>query len=138
MKTLFITVIFLCVCSVAKSQNIYYTPFIEGTPHQPQQRTQKIRSTAYHVDNNGKYIKLPIQVTVTTYIHPAGNTTQEIKVTSYYRDTGLGGQWENIPYSGVPVQQCQSILGDQMEQSFMFKVQLYLIDLCGGWFYFDL
>ena len=35
---------------------------------------------------------------------------------------------------GAPVQQCQSIYGNEMEQSFMFKANLPVI----GWVYFDL
>lgn len=88
---------------------------------------------SYQVDYNGNYTKIPIQVTVTTYIHPTGDTSQEVKVTSYYRSNGYGGQWENCMY-GANVQQCQSIYGNEMEQSFMFKANLPMI----GWIYFDL
>ena len=42
-------------------------------------------------------------------------------------------QWENCMY-GANVQQCQSIYGNEMEQSFMFKANLPMI----GWIYFDL
>lgn len=135
MKKFIITTVLLCVCSFAKSQDLTYRPFFRDSPHQnqTQQQTQKLRTTAYHVDYNGNYTKIPIQVTVTTYIHPTGNTSQEVKVTSYYRSNGYGGQWENCAY-GAPVQQCQSIYGNEMEQSFMFKANLPMI----GWVYFDL
>lgn len=140
MKKFLITIIFLCVCCFAKSQDITYTPFFRDAPrqnrqqYQPQQQTQRLRTTAYHVDNNGNYVKIPIQVTVTNYVYPTGYTSQEVKVTSCYQDTGFGGQWENCVY-GAPVQQCQSFSGDEMEQSFMFKANLPMII---GWAYFDL
>ena len=139
MKKLLITTIFFCICGIAKSQNMTYTPFFRETPrqnqqqYQPQQQTQKLRATAYQVNYNGELTKIPIQITVTTYIHPTRNVSQEIKVTSYYRNNGYGGQWENCMY-GAPVQQCQSIYGNEMEQSFMFKANLPMI----GWVYFDL
>ncbi len=139
MKKLLITIILLCVCSFAKSQDITYRPFFRDTPrqnrqqYQPQQQTQRFRATAYHVNYNGNYTKIPIQVTATTYAHPTGNTSQKVKVTSYYRSNGYGGQWENCAY-GAPVQQCQSIYGNEIEQSFMFKANLPMI----GWVYFDL
>ncbi|MBS5475195.1 MULTISPECIES: hypothetical protein [Bacteroidales] len=139
MKKFLIATIFLCACGVAKSQNLTYTPFFRDSPrqnqqqHQPQQQSQRLRATAYQVDYNGNYTKIPIQVTVTTYIHPTGDTSQEVKVTSYYRSNGYGGQWENCMY-GANVQQCQSIYGNEMEQSFMFKANLPMI----GWIYFDL
>lgn len=135
MKKVLVTTVLLCICGLVKSQNITYTPFLRDSPHQnqPQQQTQRLRTTAYHVDYNGDYTKIPIQVTATTYIHPTGNTSQEVKVTSYYRSNGYGGQWENCMY-GAPVQQCQSIYGNEMEQSFMFKANLPMI----GWVYFDL
>ena len=88
MKKFLITTIFLCVYGVAKSQNLTYTPFFRDTPrqnqqqYQPQQQTQRLRTTAYQVDYNGNYTKIPIQVTVTTYIHPTGDTSQEVLVTS--------------------------------------------------------
>ena len=133
MKKLLFTVLFICACGFAKSQNITYTPFIQGEAQHTQQQTQRLRATAYQVDNNGNYIKIPIQVTETTYIHPTGNTSQEIKVTSYYHNDGYGGRWENCIY-GATVQQCRPIFGDEMEQSFMFKANLPMI----GWIYFDL
>lgn len=135
MKKLFFTVFFICICSIICAQNITYTPFFRDSPNQAQQQkqTQKYRTTAYHVDYNGNYIKIPIQVTVTTYIHPTGDRSQEIKVTAFYRSNGYGGQWENCMY-GVPVQKCQPIYGNEMEQSFMFKANLPMI----GWIYFDL
>lgn len=135
MKTLFLTCIFICACGFVKSQNLTYTPFFRDSPRQsqPQQQSQRLRTTAYNIDYNGNYIKIPIQVTVTTYIYPTGNTSQEIKVTSYYCSNGYGGGWKNCIY-GAPVQQCQSIYGNEMEQSFMFKADLPMI----GWVYFDL
>lgn len=145
MKKLLITTIFLCACCAVKSQDLTYKPFFRDTPnqnqqqyqsqqqYQTQQQIQKLRATAYQVDYNGNYTKVPIQVTVTTYIYPTGNTSQEIKVTSYYRSNGYGGQWENCMY-GASVQPCQSIYGNEMEQSFMFKANLPMI----GWVYFDL
>lgn len=135
MKKLILTAIFVCVCSFAKSQDLTYRPFFRDSPqqNQTQQQTQRLRTTAYQVDNNGNYIKIPIQVTATTYIYPTGNTSQEVKVISYYRSNGYGGQWENCAY-GATVQQCQSIYGNEMEQSFMFKANLPMI----GWVYFDL
>lgn len=137
MKNLILTVIFICTCNVAKSQlhQIYYTPFFQDTPLQNQQQTQPskqtqiLRATAYQTD----YTKIPIQVTVTTYVYPVGGSYQEGNVTSYYLNNGFGGQWENC-MSGVTVQQCQSIFGNEMEKSFMFKANLPMI----GWIYFDL
>ena len=135
MRKFIVTTVLLCICGLVKSQNITYTPFFRDSPHQsqPQQQTQRLRATAYQVDNNGNYIKIPIQVTETTYIHPTGNTSQEIKVTSYYHNDGYGGRWENCIY-GATVQQCRPIFGNEMEQSFMFKANLLRI----GWIYFDL
>lgn len=136
MKKLLFVALFICAFNFAKSQNITYTPFFRDTPqqqYQPQQQTQRLRTTAYQVDYNGNYTKIPIQVTATTYIYPTGDTSREIKVTSYYRSNGYGGQWENCMY-GATVQQCQSIYGNKMEQSFMFKANLPMI----GWVYFDL
>ena len=94
MKKLFFTAFFICICSVIWTQNITYTPFFRDSPNQAQQQnqTQKYRTTAYHVDYNGNYIKIPIQVTATTYIHPTGDRSQEIKVTAFYRSNGYGGQ----------------------------------------------
>ncbi|WP_302605621.1 hypothetical protein [uncultured Alistipes sp.] len=137
MKKLLFVAFFICAFNFANSQNITYTPFIRGdtdqSQHQTRQQTQKLRATAYQVDYNGNYTKIPIQVTVTTYFHPTGDTSQEVKVTSYYRSNGYGGQWENCMY-GAQVQQCQSMLGNGLEQSFMFKANLPMI----GWVYFDL
>ncbi len=139
MKKLLFVALFICAFNCAKSQNLTYTPFFRDTPSQnqqqyhPQQQTRKLRATAYQIDYNGNYTKIPIQITVTVYIHPTGDTSQEIKVTSYYRNNGYGGQWENCMY-GAPVQQCQSIYGNKMEQLFMFKANLPMI----GWVYFDL
>lgn len=139
MKRLLITTTFLCICGIVKSQDITYTPFFRDSSrqnrqqYQPQQQTQKLRTTAYQVDYNGCYIKIPIQVTVTVYIYPTGDTRQDVKVMSYYRSNGYGGQWVNCMY-GANVQQRQSIYGNEMEQSFMFKPNLPMI----GWVYFDL
>lgn len=133
MKKLFFTAFFICICSVICAQT--YTPFFRDSPNQTQQQqhAQKYRATAYQIDYNGNYIKIPIQVTVTTYTHPTGDYSQEIQVTAFYRSNGYGGQWENCMY-GAPVQKCQSIYGNELEQSFMFKANLPMI----GWIYFDL
>ena len=133
MKKLFFITFFSCICGIICAQT--YTPFFRDSPNQTQQQeqTQEYRATAYQMDYNGNYIKIPIQVTVTTYTYPTGNCSQEIKVTAFYRSNGYGGQWENCMY-GVPIQKCQSIYGNNMEQSFMFKANLPMI----GWIYFDL
>lgn len=139
MKKLFFTTLFICVCNFIHAQNITYTPFFRDAPNQnqqqyrPQQQNQILRSTAYQTDYNGNYIKIPIQVTVITYIHPTGDINQEVKVTSYYQSNAYGGQWMKCGY-GASIQKCQSIYGNKMEKSFMFKANLPMI----GWIYFDL
>lgn len=139
MKSIIFSVFFICICSCVNAQDVTYTPFFRDTPsqyqqqYQPQRQSQTLRATAYQVDYNGNYTKIPIKITVTTYIYPTGNTRQEAKVVSYYRDNGYGGQWENCMYK-TPIQQCQSIYGNKMEQSFMYKANLPMI----GWVYFDL
>lgn len=154
MKKLFLFLAFACCGYSVSAQDMTYRPFFrESTPtptyqsqsgynnnaprqyqqNQPQQQSQKLRATAYQLDSEGDYIKIPIQVTVTTYIYPTGDSRQEAKVTSYYRNNGYGGQWKNCTY-GVALQECQSVYGNEMEQSFMFKANLPLI----GWIYFDL
>lgn len=138
MKNLILTAIFICIFSLAKSQSlhgIYYSPFFQDEPLQnqqqiePQKQTQILRATAYQAD----YTKIPIRVTITTYIYPVGGSYQEGNVTSYYLNNGFGGQWENCSF-GASVQQCQSTFGNEMEKSFMFKANLPMI----GWIYFDL
>lgn len=153
MKKLFLFLAFACCGYCVSAQDLTYRPFFrESTPkptdqsqwgynnnaprqyqqNQPQQQSQKLRATAYQLNSEGDYIKIPIQVTITTYIHPTGNSG-EAKITSYYRNSGYGGQWETCMY-GVALQECQSVYGNEMEQSFMFKANLPLI----GWIYFDL
>lgn len=74
MKKLLFVALFICAFNFAKSQDITYTPFFRDTPrqnqqqYQPQQQTQRLRATAYQIDYNGNYTKIPIEVTVTTYL----------------------------------------------------------------------
>lgn len=151
MKKLFLFLAFACCGYFVSAQDMTYRPFSrESTPTpmpqhqqnyyqpQPQQRktrgeNQTGRTTAYQTDQNGDYVKIPIKITVTTYTYPTGDIRQEVNVTSYYRNNGYGGQWENCMY-GAPIQKCQSVYGNEMEKSFMFKANVPMI----GWVYFDL
>ncbi|MCH5329484.1 MAG: hypothetical protein J1E04_00870 [Alistipes sp.] len=145
MKKLIFTVLFLLVCHISKAQ---YTPFFRDDVRRPQSygqsydqnyggrpqtQTQNLRTTAYQVDYNNNYTKIPIIVTITTHIWPiTGDRSQNMKVTSYYHNT-FGGQWQNCMDGGL-VQKCNSTYGNKMEQSFMYKANIPLIGLV----YFDL
>lgn len=152
MKSLFLFLAFVCGGFCVSAQDLTYRPFFrESTPTpmpQPQQNyyqppqqkrrqteveSQIGRVTAYQTDQNGDFIKIPLKITITTYTYPTGDIRQEVKVTSYYSNNGYGGQWENCMY-GAPIQKCQSVYGNEMEQSFMFKANVPMI----GWVYFDL
>lgn len=150
MKSLFLFLAFVCGGYCVSAQDLTYRPFFrESTPtpqpqqdyYQPRQQerrqteveSQTGRVTAYQTDQNGDFIKIPIKITITTYTYPTGDMRQEVKVTSYYRNNGYGGQWENCMY-GAAIQKCQSIYGNEMEKSFMFKSNVPMI----GWIYFDL
>lgn len=147
MKKILLTIIFMCSYCIAKSQ-MTYTPLFRDDVRsqqqyqqqsQPQYRNetqtqrQNIRTTAYYIDNNGDYIKIPIIVTITTYIHPTGNSSQVAKVTSYYSSFGIGGRWENLAYDGAEVKKNNPIVGG-LEQSFMYNAYLPM----AGIVYFDL
>lgn len=152
MKTFFLFLTFVCGGYCVSAQDMTYRPFFrESTPtpipqpqqnyYQPRQQERRQtevesqigRVTAYQTDQNGDFIKIPLKITITTYTYPTGDIRQEVNVTSYYRNNGYGGQWENCMY-GAPIQKCQSVYGNEMEQSFMFKANVPMI----GWVYFDL
>lgn len=151
MKTFFLFLAFVCGGYCVSAQDMTYRPFFrESTPtpmpqpqqnYQPRQQERRQtevesqigRVTAYQTDQNGDFIKIPLKITITTYTYPTGDIRQEVNVTSYHRNNGYGGQWENCMY-GAPIQKCQSVYGNEMEQSFMFKANVPMI----GWVYFDL
>ena len=156
MKHSFIIIVtLLAIIAVdANAQGLVYTPFIPKQSSssydiggesggysssrsrsgyaRPSQQTQTIRTTAYFVDYNGDYYKVPIHVEYTVY----SNGATSLSVTEQYESNGFGGQWKRL-LSPARVTSCQSIManGDtaELERSFMYKAMVGT-----KWYYFDL
>jgi hypothetical protein len=88
------------------------------------QYVETIRATAYRVDSNGQYIKLPIKVQ---------QQSSYYFVVERYNTTGMG-QWEKIS-NPAQVQKCmRNYYNDNdIENMFMYKALIGTT-----WYYFDL
>lgn len=145
MKRILLIVSFAFVSIVANAQ-IVYQPFIpnesrsrtQGTDNPVYQsyeqartaQTQTMRATAYAIDSDGDYVKVPIQITATTYSY--GGRTME--VTSYYGEKGWGDRgWIKCAYA-ASIKKCDTIWGNEMDKRFMYKANIPHV----GWVYFDL
>lgn len=131
MRKIACTIISLIVAISAYAQ-IGYSPSYNSRQQQqaaPQQNTENYRTTAYSVDYQGNYIKMPIVVRVSDN----GYGGIYLSVVQKYVNTGFGGRWEKI-YSGATVSKCTSFIGaNNLESNFMYKA---IIDT-KTW-YFDL
>lgn len=91
-----------------------------------------MRTTAYHVDYNGNYYKVPIRVEYTVYSNGASSLT----VAEQWEANAAGGQWRRIS-SPARVVGCQAITANgitaELERSFMYKAMVGTV-----WYYFDL
>lgn len=108
---------------------LHYTYTPDG--YSPQESSQTYRATAYY-ESQGEYVKLPIQVTVTT-VEYYGGRDQMVQVSAYYTNYGYGGNWTSCQ---ARVQQCQHGYwnsNNRLEQSFMYKACIGMT-----WVYFDL
>lgn len=145
MKRILLIVSFAFVSIIANAQ-IVYQPFIpndsrsrtQGTDNPVYQsyeqtrtaQTQTMRATAYAIDSDGDYVKVPIQITATTYSY--GGRTME--VTSYYGERGWGNrEWIKCAYA-ASIKKCDTIWGNEMDKRFMYKANIPYV----GWVYFDL
>lgn len=85
-----------------------------------QPRVQVVATTAYSVDYNGNYVKMPVRVQITDN----GFGGVSMRVVEKYISTGFGGRWSKI-YSGSDVRQCTPLASmNQLEKSFMFKATI--------------
>jgi hypothetical protein len=156
MKHSFIVLLvaFMAMMSMeANAQGLVYTPFIpqqsssadfgswgsdsgysrqRSGGYRPSYQTQTIRSTAYYVNYDGDYQKVPIRVEYTVYSNGATSLT----VAEQWKGNGLGGQWEKV-LSAAYVRECQSIFANgptaELERTFMYKAMVGT-----SWYYFDL
>ncbi|MCL2312072.1 MAG: hypothetical protein FWC41_06235 [Firmicutes bacterium] len=115
-------------------QRTYQTPPQRTYQTYPQQNYQNqnsnnqyeetIRTTAYRMDSNGQYIKMPIKVQ---------QQSSYYFVVERYSTAGLG-QWEKIA-TPAQVQKCsRNYYNDNdIENSFMYKALIW-----NNWYYFDL
>lgn len=134
MKKLFCLTFFICVFQISFAQDysdggITYIP-VYG--EQPAENNQILRTTAYAIDFNGNYVKVPIKVSVTTTNYSVGSAHQRSNVIAYYQNNGWSGEWVRC-YSGGAVSKCSAYGGNELERSFMYKAHISI-----GWIYFDL
>ena len=148
-----ISVILAIISVDVKAQGLVYTPFIpkqsssfdigEGSGvagssrsssgySRPSCQTELTRTTAYYVDYDGNYFKVPIRVEYTVW----SNGATSLKVAEQWEGNALGGQWKRL-LTAARVESCQPITAygtsAALERSFMYKA---LVGIC--WYYFDL
>ncbi len=121
-RRIVVAVIAVVALSFSASAQIQYVPtynYRQGTEtNQP--RVQIVATTAYSVDYNGNYVKMPVRVQITDN----GFGGVSMRVVEKYISTGFGGRWSKI-YSGSDVRQCTPLASmNQLEKSFMFKATI--------------
>ena len=113
-----------CVLN-AQSPGMLYTPFFRDPSGAQKQQGQVYRTTAYQLDYNGNYVKIPIKVTEIIFVYPSGERSQKLEVTAYYSYDER--QWINCGYGGT-VSECESycLFGQDngLEKMFMYKAQV--------------
>ena len=144
---------FLAMISVDVEAQIVFTPFIpqqsssidiggfgsaSGTSRsssgysRPSCQTELTRTTAYFVDYDGNYYKVPIRLEYTVW----SNGATSLRVTEQWERNAFGGQWKRL-FSSARVVSCQSITANgpsaYLESSFMYKAMVGT-----QWYYFDL
>ncbi len=142
MKKIIFSVIFVFVCATVNAQ--IYEPYIFGQSstntynydldtaprrsynNQPQTRKRIVQTTAYYINNNGDYVKVPIKVTINDSEYSNGF------VSSFY-DYELGC-WHDCSSDHASITKCSSF-GQGLETQFMYKA---LISILLHTVYFDL
>ena len=144
MKKVIFSVIFVFVCAAVNAQ--IYEPYIFGQSstntynndldpaprrsynNQPQTQKRIVQTTAYYINDNGNYAKVPIKVTIND--SPYKNDS----VTSFYDyNWGINGGWRDCD---AAITKCSSVFGSGLETQFMYKACILAIGL--NEVYFDL